>query len=770
VNNATVYRYRIFNRNTAPIQQAYIGIWVDPDLGFFRDDYIGSDSLLDIGFVYNADNKDEEFGGYGTPPPALGIQIIQGPEGKDDGIDNNRDGAIDEPGERSGMSHFMWYNIAPCITCHGNFWGPHMYNLMRGRLPLGDRVTLGGDGQDSANPPINYMFPGDPTIGEFWSEMNLDGLGTRATPGDRRMVISMGPFNLDPGEDTEIVFSIVWAVGDDHLDSVTEMKLAAEDVKEAFLGGFQNLPPGFPPTEYVDRKGPADGEAIQASEPELLWNLSPNAAAYEVELTGPDTTVTHITNQTSWRAKYLVAGELYGWRVRAVNSFGFGPWEDRWWFEAGDVLFGTAPFTEFITVANRDGPLIPPDMAAFAFNSSGFPRVPCQAETATLCDRPTRGYQQATNDTAWGIHAGGDRLEYGPLTDSLSFIARITRSGANYPIIGADDYEIRFGQFPGKAIRLFDDQMVVNVPFELWNIGRKTPDDPSDDFRLIPAICEETCGAGRESSVFDIAGDHPFSGGDNDPGSDWIFWYEPEDTSPGVQGYLDFFSGTGSLGPEVFANMVLVQWNGGSKPPYDPALPEVGTVFRIVTGESVAPLLSFPPQNAQVEPGEILFHWDGPDNDLYRLQLSSNADFVGPIWDSTGVVSGQPILIQPEGEFQWRVESKLYGWAESRSFLVTSSPLRSSDISPLVDEELLEVYPNPVTIGTTVKFFQREARETKLEIFDLLGRRIGTLIDGEQGPGRTLLRYDATGLASGVYLFRYVAGDIIETRKMVVVK
>ena len=247
----------------------------------------------------------------------------------------------------------------------------------------------------------------------------------------------------------------------------------------------------------------------------------------------------------------------------------------------------------FSAVQNAAGPIVPPDMAAYAFNSSGFPQLPDSPYPDP--DRPTRNVQQSQSDAVWGFHAGGvSSINFGPITDGGTFLGRSARND-NIDVIGTFDYEMRFTQRCADAIdgtisetdclayRRFEDGALVEVPFELWNIGLATPDDPSDDFRLLPAICEEACGGGTDSLTYDIGGDHPISGGDDDPATDWIYWYNPVDMSPGESGYNSFFFGEGELLNEIFARTQLVAWNLGAAPPYDPALPETGSVFRITT-------------------------------------------------------------------------------------------------------------------------------------------------------------------------------------------
>ena len=97
VNDMTFYNYKFINRSTLPLNNTYFGQWVDPDLGYYLDDYVGCDVSLGLGFCYNGDAEDEGAQGYGFNPPAIGVDFFQGPlSDLNDGLDNDRDGLIDE--------------------------------------------------------------------------------------------------------------------------------------------------------------------------------------------------------------------------------------------------------------------------------------------------------------------------------------------------------------------------------------------------------------------------------------------------------------------------------------------------------------------------------------------------------------------------------------------------------------------------------------------------------------------------------------------------
>ncbi len=85
LTHTTFYRYELTYRGTGanpvPLDSAYFTFWSDPDLGNFTDDYIGSDTTRNLGFVYNADNDDDEgAGGYGPAPPAQGVRWLDTPD------------------------------------------------------------------------------------------------------------------------------------------------------------------------------------------------------------------------------------------------------------------------------------------------------------------------------------------------------------------------------------------------------------------------------------------------------------------------------------------------------------------------------------------------------------------------------------------------------------------------------------------------------------------------------------------------------------------
>jgi hypothetical protein len=245
-------------------------------------------------------------------------------------------------------------------------------------------------------------------------------------------------------------------------------------------------------------------------------------------------------------------------------------------------------FNSFEVVANADGVVDPPDAGAFWFRD--FP-VPTFNDPDGYITDAQQVYRDADGHHGqWGFHTAdnggscsegaGDRGPYD------KFLERALRND-NATRVDIYDFEMRFtgsyddpGTNGGYSIEWFNDDNVFWVPFELWRIGVGTPDDPSDDVRLMGAIIDDYGLAWEGDDVYSLeswgcgatgSGDweHSASGANNDPFTDWVYWWLPTDETPG----------------EIMARTVLVSWNGGEEPPFVQDLPELGTVFRMTTAK-----------------------------------------------------------------------------------------------------------------------------------------------------------------------------------------
>jgi hypothetical protein len=86
------------------------------------------------------------------------------------------------------------------------------------------------------------------------------------------------------------------------------------------------------------------------------------------------------------------------------------------------------------------------------------------------------------------------------------------------------------------------------------------------------------------------------------------------------------------------------------------------------------------------------------------------------------------------------------------------------------DFALLGNYPNPFNPTTNIRFTMQNASQVTIEVYDMLGRYIGTAANGMFSAGAHSVSFDAEGLTSGIYLYTVKAGNYTATGKMMLLK
>ncbi len=227
INNMTFYSYEIINRSTYRLTQTYFSQWVDTDLGFAWDDYVGCDVMRGLGYCYNGtavDGSGQSYS-YGNQPPAIGVDFFQGPyidhdsKNKINGDNPSTKGdptyhlkgspdqlftggaqlvfwdgdtiekivggdtifkivnsaAINgvnfgndiEDDERFGMRRFVYHNNGGASYMTDPSVAVEYYNFLRGIWKDGTKMEYGGNGHVTAGaygPECDFMFPGTTDI------------------------------------------------------------------------------------------------------------------------------------------------------------------------------------------------------------------------------------------------------------------------------------------------------------------------------------------------------------------------------------------------------------------------------------------------------------------------------------------------------------------------------------------------------------------------------------------------------------------------------
>lgn len=200
-NNTIFKKYLLINKSNFLFTDMYISQWSDPDIGEAMDDFAGCDTMMNICYAYNSGNKDMM---YGSIPPAVGYDLLQGPIVPGiAGQDRNRNGIDDASdygylnGRRVGPGkinlpmtasyYFARGDASVTDPTLGSVAGAmQFYNFMQGRIGLsGDFFFNPATGESTT-----YALSGDPITGTGWND------GLLLPPGDRRIGVASGPFNM----------------------------------------------------------------------------------------------------------------------------------------------------------------------------------------------------------------------------------------------------------------------------------------------------------------------------------------------------------------------------------------------------------------------------------------------------------------------------------------------------------------------------------------------------------------------------------------------
>jgi hypothetical protein len=210
---------------------------------------------------------------------------------------------------------------------------------------------------------------------------------------------------------------------------------------------------------------------------------------------------------------------------------------------------------------------------------------------------------------------------------------------------------------------------------------------------------------------------------------------------------------------------------------------EYSDIFRFQSGIPLQPLLSSPPHattNVSLTP---IFTWFRTNSATsYRFQLSAAVQFYDTsividktIADTT--LASTTVLI-PNKIYYWRVSAvNAYGasvWSTGFGFKTTPSTDIDDEEMP-TEFNLKQNNPNPFNPVTQIRYSLPQLTNVQLKIYDILGREIKTLVNSEQAAGNCRVEWNGTDdhgvqVTSGIYIYRIITGEFVQTKKMMFLK
>lgn len=223
----------------------------------------------------------------------------------------------------------------------------------------------------------------------------------------------------------------------------------------------------------------------------------------------------------------------------------------------------------------------------------------------------------------------------------------------------------------------------------------------------------------------------------------------------------------------IAALVSLGMATGNAQPYYNPDIQGIIDLYGCANCHGGASGLFVTPYNSILTTGD-----HGP----VVVPFDSNSVIIKKLKGTAGFGlrmprNGPPFLT--DSEIQVFVQWIMNGALESAATSVTQNEETPAAF------ELAQNYPNPFNPTTSIRFQVPDAADVTLAVYDRLGREVAIIVDGRMDAGSHEARFDATGLASGVYLYKLQAratgspagpnavsgsGSFVQTRKMIVVK
>jgi hypothetical protein len=194
--------------------------------------------------------------------------------------------------------------------------------------------------------------------------------------------------------------------------------------------------------------------------------------------------------------------------------------------------------------------------------------------------------------------------------------------------------------------------------------------------------------------------------------------------------------------------------------------------FQVICAPETAPdapnLLS-----VEYTAGPPVLNWVNPSGDYEYISIYAGQDsnFVPDLGSRIALLNGTTFTDtdRPGWGTYYRLSAVDADWHESG----TDGPtiVAVEDESPILSRtELHQNHPNPFNPTTTIEFNLSKAGPAAIEVYDVGGRRVATILDEFKGAGPHSVTFNASGLTSGVYFYRLRTNDFERTRKMVILK
>ncbi len=839
-----------------------IGLFGDLDIGDYSDDLVGCDSTLRLGYTYNSAAYDKDFDPFLTPPPAVGFMYL--PELSSDS----------EIQRLHSFGYFsaggMWSDPPLGIYDGTLSW----FNLLRGNEPntnLDNPTPMKHMSGPMAGLPTYFPFDGDPEEDPNGNNSDIDGHGQAQGPGDRRMVITLPAFEMDPGDEQEFTFAILGEFGVNNLNAVTRLKELATAVHQE-LQSPHNIRVLTKNVRIAENTALAqthfeikiDDPASSVSSAWLSID-SKDASTVNIELFDDGTHGDSLANDHVWSISKSLQTKKYPATVNLklkLNS------EDELSFPSiiDHLLLRPVPVLQNLHVTwengKQDRELNHKETARIAYTIVNKDPV-FDIDVISLSlgnfkktfDIKIRAGEKDSSDFYFMVTAPDTGTIYNApyflsfdgnsILDTLSIPLQAWQPGSNW----GDTLEINNISGSGRSLfPIVADSSLLNghqyrVTFQyqdtvaktdlLWNLKDLTADEDKIVQQPVPE---------EEQPINPVI-----------DGIQWVIYSPP----PGIEAIVQVADAQGPLTPDEYDTKGAPY--GGNNVWHSLSAPTGSNLFYLSAGGGDGDIsriersidnannhdfeLRFTDQDSNIylwwydsdqwayvpfefwdvgityddptddvrlltggysggaTPGEFDFGYTDPylgflatdwiyvrkplnEDGSYQAfaeDVTSNA-FAFSWWNNSAEVLSRLIICDYSGAGTLPEAGTVIRFITRKSFsprdtiFVKAGPTAISDknVMPLT-YELLQNYPNPFNPSTTIEFILAHNEHVRMEIFNILGQRVRTLIDGNLTQGKHRLIWNGRNdqgqiMPSGIYIYRLKSEKFTSSKRMLIIR
>ena len=181
---------------------------------------------------------------------------------------------------------------------------------------------------------------------------------------------------------------------------------------------------------------------------------------------------------------------------------------------------------------------------------------------------------------------------------------------------------------------------------------------------------------------------------------------------------------------------------------------------------------------SSVNGNDVTLNWETAtetNNNGFQIERLKTQNERSEEWVNLDFVNGKGTTTEPQsysyideklsaGKYQYRLKQIDFDGTFEYSSII------EVEIGTPSAYYISQNYPNPFNPSTTIKYDLPKDGLITLEVYDILGRKIATLINENRNAGRYGQTFDASSLTSGIYVYKLQADDFISSKKMILLK